>query len=212
LQACEREVDRNQGPKAPRHYQFVATGPPKRCRRSVRATPACRPRASRVTEPGASATPQGPARSASPPTASPSSTGWSCSHPSSLHRTEPASWPAHGALLFDHIRFRIGAEGASGRGIPRGTVAFDVFCPGGYRADKPRLWRAGALLDRPSRHLERFSASLEGGPPRVVCDAHRGMIRPIDARWRQVDFISANAFAARAATTAPQRSPEELQS
>jgi hypothetical protein len=41
---------------------------------------------------------------------------------------QPTSWPPHGSLLLDHIPFRVRAEDASGRGIPGGTVAFDVFC------------------------------------------------------------------------------------
>ena len=61
----------------------------------------------------------------------------------------PASWPAEGSLLLDHIPFRLRAEDANGRGIPGGAVAFDVFCAVGYRAGKPRLWHAEAFSTAP---------------------------------------------------------------
>jgi transposase-like protein len=33
-----------------------------------------------------------------------------------------------------------------------------------------------------------FLASLEGGPPRVVCDAHQGMIQAICERWPDAEL------------------------
>jgi len=95
----------------------------------------------------------------------------------------PTGWPTQGSLLLDHLAFRIRAEDASGVGIPGGRVAFDVFCAVGYRAGKPRLWHTEAF---PSAHPENWSAflgALPGEPPRVVCDAHRGMIQAIEQGW-----------------------------
>jgi hypothetical protein len=100
----------------------------------------------------------------------------------------PASWPAHGSLLLDHIPFRIRAEDASGRGIPGGTVAFDVFCAVGFRAGKPRLWHAEAFPTAHPGNWSAFLTSLEGEPPRVVCDAHRAMMQAIEERWPRVEL------------------------
>src|SRR5918996_3436014 len=105
---------------------------------------------------------------------------------SAPHR--PTCWPAHGSLLLDHIPFRIRAEDASGRGIPGGTVAFDVFCAVGYRAGKPRLWHAEAFSTAHPANWSAFLASLDGEPPRVVCDAHRGMIQAICERWPDAEL------------------------
>jgi hypothetical protein len=72
----------------------------------------------------------------------------------------PASWPAQGSLLFDHIPFRIRAEDERGRGIPGGRVALDVFCAVGYRAGKLRLWHAEAFS---SAHPANWSAFRHHG-------------------------------------------------
>jgi hypothetical protein len=100
----------------------------------------------------------------------------------------PTAWPAEGSLLLDHLPFRIRAEDASGRGIPAGTVAFDVFCAVGYRAGRPRLWHAEAFSSAHPANWSAFLASLEGEPGRVVCDAHRGMIHAIEQRWPRIEL------------------------
>lgn len=102
------------------------------------------------------------------------------------HRAK--TWPAQGSLLLDHLPFRIRAEDASGRGIPGGTVAFDVFCAVGYRAGKPRLWHAEAFSTAHPANWSAFLGSLEGQPPRVVCDAHGGMLRAIGNRWPNAEL------------------------
>ena len=112
--------------------------------------------------------------------ASSSPTGSSCSRRSSLSPTDPTAWPAEGSLLLDHLPFRVRALDGSGKRIPAGRVAFDVFCAVGYRAGKPQLWRAEAFPTRPSGQLERFLGSLPGEPRRIVCDAHAGMLRAIE--------------------------------
>jgi Transposase, Mutator family len=100
----------------------------------------------------------------------------------------PASWPAEGSLPLDHIPFRTRAEDAKGRGIPGGTVAFDVFCAVGYRAGKARPWHAEAFSSAHGANWSAFLAALEGEPRRVVCDAHRGMIQAIEGRWPGVEL------------------------
>jgi hypothetical protein len=72
--------------------------------------------------------------------------------------------------------------------LQAGRVAFDVFCAVGYRAGAPRLWRAEAF---PSAHPADWSAllgSLPGDPKRIVCDAHTGMLRAIEARWPRTEL------------------------
>jgi hypothetical protein len=120
--------------------------------------------------------------------ASSSPTGSSCSRRSSSRLAGPAFWPAEGSLLVDHIPFRIRAEDAKGRGIPGGTVAFDVFCAVGYRAGKPRLWHAEAFSSAHPANWSAFLAAFEGQPGRVVCDAHRGMIQAIESRWPEIEL------------------------
>jgi hypothetical protein len=102
------------------------------------------------------------------------------------HRS--TAWPADGSLLLDHTPFRIRAEHADGRGIPGGTVAFDVFCAVGYRAGKPRLWHAEAFSTAHPANWSAFLASLDGEPPRVVCDAHRAMTQAIEERWPNAEL------------------------
>jgi hypothetical protein len=104
------------------------------------------------------------------------------------------SWPAEGSLLLDHLPFRIRAEDASGRGIPGGTVAFDVFCAVGYRASKPRLWHAEAFSTAHPANWSVFLGSLEGEPSRVVCDAHRAMLHAIGERGPTPSCTNANGI------------------
>jgi len=68
----------------------------------------------------------------SEPGSSPS-TGWRCFPRPSSHPIACA-WPVDGSLLLAHLPFRVWALDASGRRIPAGRVAFDVFCAVGYRA------------------------------------------------------------------------------
>lgn len=96
-------------------------------------------------------------------------------------------WPAEGSLLLDHLPFRTRAF-ADGRRIPAGRVAFDVFCAVGYLAGKPRLWRAEAFSSAHPANWSAFLGSLPGEPKRIVCDAHKGMLQAIGARWAQVEL------------------------
>lgn len=180
---CERQVERREGPKAPRHYQFVARGI-----------------AEALAAVGAGATYRQVARVARARARRfrfDAQTGelresahgqlvadWvELFAPVVFELDRPAAWPADGSLLLDHLPFRIRAEHASGVGIPGGRVVFNVFCAVGYRAGKPRLWHTEAF---PSAHPDNWSAflaALPGEPRRVVCDAHKGMTQGIEQRW-----------------------------
>ena len=180
---CEREVARREGPKAPRHYQFVARG----IAEALQAVGAgdTYMQASRVARDRARRFRYDPETGEVRESAHGQLVAdWvELFAPVVFASHRPASWPAHGSLLLDHIPFRIRAEDASGRGIPGGKVAFDVFCAVGYRAGRPRLWRAEAFSTAHPANWSAFLASMEGEPPRVVCDAHQGMIRAVSERW-----------------------------
>jgi hypothetical protein len=83
--------------------------------------------------------------------------------------------------------------GPSGRRIPAGHVAFDVFCAVGYRAGKPRLWRAEAFSTAHPANWSVFLGSLPGEPKRIVCDAHGGMLQAIEGHWPRPSSTNARA-------------------
>lgn len=180
---CERQIERREGPKAPRHYQFVARGVAEAL--AAVGVGATYMHASRVARDRARRFRFDP------------ETGelresdhgqlvadWvELFAPVVFEADQPAAWPAEGSLLLDHQPFRVRALDASRKPIPAGRVAFDVFYAVGYRAGKPRLWRTEAF---PSAHPANWSAflgSLPGEPKRIVCDAHGGVLRAIEERW-----------------------------
>jgi Transposase, Mutator family len=187
-ESCERHLERHEGPKAPRHYQFVAWGIAEALQAVgsgdtyMQAARVARDRAHRFRyDPGT-----GEVRE--------SAHGQLVADwvelfaPVVFEPHRPASWPAEGSLLLDHIPFRIRAEDAKGHGIPGGTVAFDVFCAVDYRAGQPRLWHAEAFSSAHPANWSAFLAAFEGEPRRVVRDAHRGMIQAIEGRWPEVEL------------------------
>jgi Transposase, Mutator family len=180
---CERRVERREGPKAPRHYQFVARGIAEALAAVgaggtyMQAARVARDRARRFRfdpltgEVRESAHGQLVA-------------DWvELFAPVLFEARRARSWPAEGSLLLDHLPFRVRAEDAAGRGIPGGTVAFDVFCAVGYRAGRPRLWHAEAFPTAHPANWSAFLGSLEGEPRRIVCDAHKAMLWAIGERW-----------------------------
>jgi hypothetical protein len=142
---CERHLERREGPKAPRHYQFVARG----IAEALAAVGAgdTYMQASRVARDRARRFRFDPETGEVRESAHGQLVAdWvELFAPVVFAPHRPTAWPAEGSLLLDHIPFRIRAEDASGRGIPGGTVAFDVFCAVGYRAGKPCLWHAEAF-------------------------------------------------------------------
>ncbi|MBA3358720.1 MAG: transposase [Thermoleophilaceae bacterium] len=187
-QQCERHLERREGPKAPRHYQFVARGIAEALAAVgtgdtyMRASRVARDRARRFRFDAETGEVRESAHGQLV-------ADWvELFAPVVYEPHRPTSWPAEGSLLLDHLPFRIRAEDASGRGIPGGTVAFDVFCAVGYRAGKPKLWHAEAFSTAHPANWSAFLASLEGAPKRVVCDAHRGMLQAIGERWPETEL------------------------
>jgi hypothetical protein len=185
---CERHVERREGPKAPRHYQFVARGIAEALQAVgagatyMHAARVARDRAHRFrfdVETGElreSAHGQLVA-------------DWvELFAPVVFEPHRPRAWPAEGSLLLDHVPFRIRAPDAAGKRIPAGRVAFDVFCAVGYRAGRPLLWRAEAFPRAKPADWSAFLGSLPGEPRRIVCDAHGGMLQAISERWPRAEL------------------------
>ena len=185
---CEREMERREGPPAPRHYQFVARGIAGAL--GTVGVGATYMRASRV------------ARDRARRFRCDAETGelresdhgqlvadWvELFAPVVFAPHAPSAWPAAGSLLLDHLPFRVKAIDEGGRRIPGGRVAFDVFCGVGYSAGRPRLWRAVAFSSARPANWSAFLGSLPGEPKRIVCDAHGGMLAAIAARWPQLEL------------------------
>lgn len=185
---CERRVERREGPKAPRHYQFVARGIAEALQAVgagasyMRASRVARDRARRFRfdeetgELRESAHGQLVA-------------DWvELFAPVVFEPHRPSCWPVEGSLLLDHLPFRIRGLDRSAKPIPGGRVAFDVFCAVGYRAGAPRLWRAEAFPTAHPTNWSVFLGSLPGEPKRIVCDAHKGMLQAIEERWPRVEL------------------------
>lgn len=180
---CERHLERREGPKAPRNYHFVARGIAEALiavgagATYMQASRVARDRARRFRVDSET----GELRE--------SDHGQLVADwvelfaPVVFESRRPAFWPPQGSLLLDHLPFRVRALDANGKRIPAGRVAFDVFCAVGYQAGKPRLWRAEAFTSAHPANWSAFLAALPGEPKRIVCDAHRGMLRAIEAHW-----------------------------
>jgi hypothetical protein len=185
---CERQVERREGPKAPRHYHFVARGIAEAL--VAVGAGATYMRASRVARDRARRFPVD------------SETGevresdhgqlvadWvELFAPVVFEHRRPTFWPPGGSLLLDHLPFRVRALDADGKRIPAGRVVFDVFCAVGYQAGKPRLWRAEAFTSAQPVNWSAFLGALPGEPTRIVCDAHGAMLSAIEARWPAVEL------------------------
>jgi hypothetical protein len=185
---CERHVERREGPKAPRHYQFVARGIAEALHAVGagssyrRASWVARDRAHRFRFDRET----GELRE--------SDHGQLVADwvevfaPVVFEPRRPAGWPSEGSLLLDHLPFRVRALDAAGRRVPAGRVAFDVFCAVGYVAGKPRLWRAEAFPTAHPTNWSAFLAALPGAPKRIVGDAHGGMLQAIWQRWPEAEL------------------------
>ena len=184
---CERALQRREGPKAPRHYQFVARGIAEALQALgtgdsyMHAARVARDRARRFRLDGQT----GELRE--------SDHGQLLADwvevfaPVVFEAHRPAGWPAQGSLLLDHLPFRMRALDASGRRIPAGRTAFDVFCGVGFHAGRPRLWLAQAFVSARPANWSAFLGSLRALPGAIVCDAHGGMLAAIASRWPQAE-------------------------
>jgi len=184
---CERVLERREGPKAPRRYQFVARGIAEALQALgagdsyMHGARVARDRARRFRFDGQT----GELRE--------SDHGqlladWTeVFAPVVFEAHCPAAWPAEGSLLLDHLPFRVRALDASGRRIPAGRTAFNVFCAVGFSAGRPKLWLAQAFESARPANWSTFLGSLPGAPGRIVCDAHGGMLAAIASRWPQVE-------------------------
>ena len=184
---CERALQRREGPKAPRHYQFVARGIAEALQALgtgdsyMHAARVARDRARRFRLDGQTGELRESAHGQL-------LADWAeVFAPVVFEAHRPTAWPAEGSLLLDHLPFRVRALDGDGRRIPAGRVAFDVFCAVGFSADRPRLWLAQAFASAHPVNWSAFLGSLPGHPGRIVCDAHGGMLAAIASRWPQVE-------------------------
>ena len=180
---CERHLERREGPKAPRNYHFVARGIAEALvavgagATYMRASGVARDRARRFRVDRET----GELRE--------SDHGQLVADwvelfaPVLFESRRPNFWPPEGSLLLDHLPFRVRVLDANGERIPAGRVAFDVFCAVGYQAGKPKPWHAEAFTSAHPANWSAFLGALPGEPKRIVCDAHGGMLRAIEARW-----------------------------
>lgn len=181
--ACERQVDRHEGPQAARGYQFVARGI-----------------AGALVAVGAGATYQHAAllareRASRFPTDPETGELRETRHgqlvadwvelfaPVVFEPHRPQAWPSTGSLVIDDLPFRVRNPLQPGRA----PVAFRVFCAMGYLAGRPRMWRLEAFTDGSAQSWEAFLGSLPGVPRRVVCELHNGQRAALERLWPETE-------------------------
>jgi hypothetical protein len=176
-------VEAHEGPRSARRYQFVAKGITGSLVRvgagasNARASLVARDRAHRFRTDAAGE----PRRSKHGQLVA----DWvEVFAPVIYERLGPQEWPGQGTLLLDHLPFRVSAfHPTTGKPIPAGVVAFDVFCAAAFDGEQWRIWRLEAFTDAGTPNWQAFLWSLPGQPPRVVCDAHSGMTKAIQTEW-----------------------------
>jgi hypothetical protein len=180
---CERDVDIHEGPRAARHYQFVARGIAEALKMvgagsTYRdAALIARERAKRVRS--------------DPDTGEPRFSrhgslvmDWvEVFAPVVFEPYRPREWPASGSLLLDDLPFRV-RDPESGRH----RIAFRIFCAMGYEAGRPKLWRLEAYTSKSQADWEAFLGALGGAPPRVVCDNDSGLTNAVRARFPDAEL------------------------
>jgi Transposase, Mutator family len=185
---CERHVERREGPKAPRHYQFVARGIAEALH-AVGAGSSYR-RASWIT------------RDRAHRFRFDAETG-------ELRESDHGQLVADWVELFAPVVSRpiaqphgrrgarccsITCPSASGPWMPLGAESRRAESPWTSSArsatwpKRPRLWRAEAFPTAHPASWSAFLGSLPGEPKRVVCDAHGGMLQAISECWPQAEL------------------------
>jgi len=185
---CERQLERREGPKAPRHYQFVARG----IAEALQAVGAGSTymRASRVTRDRARRfrcdTETGELRE--------SSHGQLLADwvevfaPVVFQPFRPTAWPTQGSLLLDHLPFRVRALDPSGRESPLArwlsmSSAASALSRASPSSGSQRRLQA-PILPTGAPSWARCPAI----PERIVCDGHGGMLAAIEARWPKAEL------------------------
>jgi len=98
-------------------------------------------------------------------------------------RRAPTSWPDHGTLVLDHFYFRLRRSDSA----KRSYFAWHVLCALAYVDGQRELWRLQAFTNATPASWREFFSGLPGVPPRIVCDAHSGMLKVIEERWPQTE-------------------------
>jgi transposase-like protein len=57
-----------------------------------------------------------------------------------------------------------------------------------YVDGQRELWRLQAFTNATPASWREFFSGLPGSPPRIVCDAHSGMLKVIEERWPQTEI------------------------
>jgi hypothetical protein len=96
----------------------------------------------------------------------------------------PDRWPEHGTLVVDHFYFRLRRSDIAARSY----YAWHVLCALAYLDGRRVLWRVQAFTNATPASWREFFAGLPGAPPRIVCDAHSGMLKVIEERWPQTEI------------------------
>lgn len=181
-ESCERDVGLHEGPHAARNYQFVARGIAEAlvmvgAGSSYRdAALVARERAKRLRS-----DPSGELRFSRHGSLV---MDWvEVFAPVVFEPYRPRAWPANGSLLLDDLPFRV-RDPDSGRH----RIAFRIFAAMGYERGRPKLWHLEAFTSKSQPDWEAFLGTLEGAPPRVVCDNDHGLTNAVRARFPDAEL------------------------
>lgn len=95
----------------------------------------------------------------------------------------PSAWPTDGSVLLDDLPFSV-RDPQTGRQ----RIVFRVFCAMGYDGDRPKMLRLEAYTSKSQAHWEQFLRSLDGAPPRVVCDNDGGLTNAVRSVFPDADL------------------------
>lgn len=180
---CERPVGLHEGPHAARHYQFLARGIAEAL--VAMGAGASYRQAALVARERARRLPVDPDTGETRITRHGQLVAdWvEVFAPVVFEPRQPSAWPEASSLLLDDLPFSV-RDPATGRF----RIAFRVFCAAGFEAGQPKLWRLEAHTSKSQADWERFLGSLEGSPPRVVCDNDLGLTTAVRARFPRAEL------------------------